>query len=206
MLAIAGSLRPLLRRLRLGRSPGGISPQRSWPLLYSTERGRCGPHRLCEHIRAWRKCQWSFDREGSTCIPPFLGSAYRGGAQISGVVARAGRWLPPGCRHGRGSMGVSVRLKLANDGGRKSIPRAFSSTRATPFPLVQPGLHVAHAYSAASDRVDDLRWRLGAARVPRAAMPLGVEAEQTIAERRAATVMRVGDPARGRRDRHRSLR
>ena len=85
-------------------------------------------------------------------------------------------------------------------------PASASSASATLFLLVQPGLHVVDAHSAASDRVDDLRWRLGAARVPRAATSLGVEAEQTTAERRAATVMRVGDPARGRRDRHRSLR
>lgn len=97
-------------------------------------------------------------------------------------------------------------FKLAHDRGRKSIPRALGSASATRFLLVQPGLHVVDAHSAASDRVDDLRWRLGAARVPRAATSLGVEAEQTTAERRAATVMRVGDPARGRRDRHRSLR
>ena len=87
-----------------------------------------------------------------------------------------------------------------------SLPRAVGSASATLFPLVQPGLHVADADSAASDRVDDLRWRLGAARVPRAATSLGVEPEQTTAERRTATVMRVGDPARGRRDRHRSPR
>jgi hypothetical protein len=67
------------------------------------------------------------------------------------------------------------------------------------FPLVQPALHVADAHSAESDRVDDLRERLGATRVPRAATPVGVEAEQTTAERRAATVVRVRDPARRRR-------
>ena len=69
---------------------------------------------------------------------------------------------------------------------RTRTPVALSSARATPFPFVQPGLHVADAHAAASDRVDDLRWRLGAARVPRAATPLGVEAEQTTAERVAA--------------------
>ncbi len=99
-----------------------------------------------------------------------------------------------------------TRKGLVARGSGSARVRELSSARATPFPLVQPGLHVADAHSAAADRVDDRRWRLGAARVPRAATPLGVEAEQTTAERRAATVMRVGDPARGRRDRHRSLR
>jgi hypothetical protein len=89
----------------------------------------------------------------------------------------------------------------------RSQSREPSARRARPlFLLVQPGLHVVDAHSAASDRIDDLRWRFRAARVPRAATSLGVEAEQTTAERRAATVMRVGDPARARRDRHRSLR
>ena len=138
----------------------------------------------------------------STCIQRFLGVAYRGAAQISGVWLEQGMAIHPAVAMDALDR-ASPQLKLANDVGRKSIPRALGSASATPFPLVQPGLHVADAHSAASDRVDDLRWRLEAARVPRAAPPLLVEAEHTTAERRAATVMHVGDPARGRRDLHR---
>ena len=137
---------------------------------------------------------------GATRVSTRRGVAEFTPPQLASVRSRQG----PVCWHR--SIGVSVQLKLPNDGGRKSIPRAPSSVSATPVPFVQPGLNVADAHSPASDRVDDLRSRFRAARVPRAATSLGVEAEQTTAERRATTVMRVSDPARGRRDRHRSSR
>ena len=85
------------------------APQRSWPLLPSTERDRRGPHPFCELVRA-ENSQRSFDRgrlrrasSASSAVriamPP--ASASPPGAQISGVVARAGGWAPPGCRHRR---------------------------------------------------------------------------------------------------------
>ena len=112
-----------------------------------------------------------------------------------GVPASVSGSLGGGSRK-RASRLRPERMTWAESEGRRGTAR--------PLRAVQPRLYVADADPAASDRVEDRGLRTEAAREPPAVAPVGVEGEQAAAQGGDATVMRVGDPARCRRDPHHS--